>query len=1169
MSSFSDRGRAAEIRELLRERILLLDGGMGTCLQNFRLTARDFGGSELEGCNENLALTRPDVLRRIHADYLNAGADIIETNTFGAIRHVLDEYGLADKTFEIGRAATRLAVEEARKFSTPDKPRFVAGSLGPGTKTISVTGGVTFDEIRGYYAEAARGLLAGGADLLILETQQDTLNIKASLHGFADAFAAAGRSLPIMLSISVETMGTMLGGQTAEALYHSISHFDLLGVGLNCATGPDFMTDHLRTLAGLSRFPVVCYPNAGLPDEEGNYNESPEMLAEKVVRFQQNGWLNIAGGCCGTTPAHIAALCAALAAATPRRPRSRPAAAVSGLEALPLDAERRPILVGERTNVIGSKLFKKIIVNGEFEKASEIGRRQVRGGAHILDVCLANPDRDENADMRRFLDFLTRKVKVPLMIDTTDPAVLEEALKRCPGKSIINSINLEDGEERFAEVGALIRRYGAAVIVGTIDEDKQAGMAVTRERKLAIARRSHDLLTQKHGLEPEDILVDPLVFPCATGDRNYIGSARETIEGLRLIKKELPRIKTVLGISNISFGLPPAGREVLNAVFLHHCVEAGLDMAIVNSEKLARYATLPDEEKTLADRLLFWDGAGDSDPIADFAAHFRDRKPEEGATDDRAQLPAHERLARCVIEGSKEGLTEGLDELLHKEQLKPLQIINGPLMRGMDKVGELFGNNELIVAEVLQSAEVMKAAVAHLEPHMSKDDVQTKGKVLLATVKGDVHDIGKNLVHIILKNNGYDVVDLGIKIPPQELIRAVKEQAPDIIGLSGLLVKSAQQMAIAAEELAAAGIDAPMLVGGAALSAKFTAGRIAPKYSHPVLYAKDAMMGLDLVNRLRDPKRKDSLLEENRQRQAELAAALGGSSATASPAAAAPVRTLSYDHNIPSPPDTKPHVLAAFDLEEIFQYINPVMLYGRHLGLKGSPEALYEAGDPKAVDLFKRVRELKNEILDKSLLTPKAVVRFFPAQAEGDNILLYESASAPRELERFAFPRQQRGEGRCLSDFVMQRSSGKMDYAAAFVVTCGQGVRGIADALIKDGQYMKAHALQALALESAEGFAELLHEKIRSMWGIPDPQDMTLKQKFQARYRGIRVSPGYPACPDLADQEKLWRLLSPDTRIGVTLTEEYMMDPEASVSAIVFHHPQAHYFSVEKSPLLG
>ncbi|MBI5202191.1 MAG: dihydropteroate synthase, partial [Elusimicrobia bacterium] len=923
-----------------------------------------------------------------------------------------------------------------------------------------------------------------------------------------------------------------------------------------------FMTDHLRTLAAFARFPVACVPNAGLPDENGRYNETPEMIAKKLARFADEGWLNIVGGCCGTTAEHIALISKMVEGRKPRRANAPRRAATAGLESFVIEDDKRPVLVGERTNVIGSRIFKDLIVQEKFEEASEIGRRQVRSGGQILDVCLANPDRDEKADMGRFLDFLTKKVKAPLMIDTTDSVVLEEALKRCPGKCVVNSINLEDGEERYEAVVPLLRRYGASVVVGTIDEDKAQGMAVTRQRKLAIAQRSFELLTEKYGLEPEDLYFDPLVFPCATGDKNYYGSAIETIEGVRLIKQALPRCKTILGVSNVSFGLPAAGREVLNAVFLHHCVQAGLDLAIVNSEKLARYSTLPEDERKLADDLLHWKGPGDPafpagyDPVARFSDKFRDAKVVVKGS-ERLKLPIDDRLPRNVVEGSKEGLLPDLDVLL-KEGRSPLAIINGPLMKGMDEVGRLFAANEMIVAEVLQSAEVMKAAVAHLEPHMDQSANVSRGKIVLATVKGDVHDIGKNLVHIILKNNGFEVHDLGIKVTPEVLIAAVKTIAPHMIGLSGLLVKSAQQMVITAEDLKNAGVEIPVLVGGAALSPKFTAARIAPQYAGPVLYAKDAMMGLDLANGLQDPARREGVLAKNLDIQEHLKRDLVPAPAAAVNGAA---KAASIPHGeAPTPPDLKPHVLGDFRVEDIFKYVNPIMLYGKHLGLK-SPERRLAERDPKAVELYDRVSKLQDEILSGKLISAKAVFRFFPANAEGDSVVIYDSPASLKELARFEFPRQRGHEGLCLADFVAPKSSGKLDFVSMFVVTCGAGIRELSERYRESGEYLKSHALQAIAIESAEGFAELLHERLRAMWGIGDPAAMTIKEKFQARYRGLRVSFGYPACPNLQDQEKLFALLDP-SRIGVDLTEGWMMEPEASVSALVFHHPEARYFSV-------
>jgi 5-methyltetrahydrofolate--homocysteine methyltransferase len=1161
--TFKDNGREEELRSLLHKRLLVLDGAMGTALQASDLTASDFGGAALEGCNENLVLTRPDVVRGVHDSYFKAGADIVETNTFGAIRHVLGEYGLQDKALEINRKAAALAVASAKAFSAAQKPRFVAGSLGPGTKTISVTGGITFEEVVAGYAEAARGLLEGGVDLILLETQQDTLNIKASLAGVHETYRTLGRSVPVMLSISIETMGTMLGGQTAEALADTVAHYDLLALGLNCATGPDFMTDHLRTISQLTKSFTLCYPNAGLPDENGHYNETPEMVAKKLDRFAGEGWLNVVGGCCGTTAEHIRLISQMAEGRAPRKPSKVRRSAVSGLESFVVDDDKRPVLVGERTNVIGSKLFKELIVKGNFEAASEVGRRQVRNGAQILDVCLANPDRDELADMIAFLERLTRKVKVPLMIDSTDARVMEEALKRCPGKCVLNSINLEDGEERFEKIVPLIHAYGAAVVVGTIDEDKAMGMAVTRRRKLDVALRSFKLLTEKYGLSASDIYFDPLVFPTGTGDKNYYGSAIETIEGIRLIKEALPHCKTVLGISNVSFGLPAAGREILNSVFLHRCVQAGLDLAIVSSEKLARYASIPDEEKNLVDDLLTWKGPGDPsrpagyDAVAEFAVRFRDVKPAAKSPSERLKLPLEERLAKNVLEGSKEGLLEDLGELLKTKS--PLEIINGPLMKGMDEVGRLFAANEMIVAEVLQCAEVMKAAVNFLEPRMDKTKTTSRGRVILATVKGDVHDIGKNLVHIILKNNGYEIHDLGIKVAPEQLLEAVKRLAPQMLGLSGLLVKSAQQMVITAGDLTNAGVTLPILVGGAALSSRFTAKRIAPSYDGPVFYAKDAMMGLDLANDYFNPDKRAGLLAKNKDLQEHLRV----EDPAPAPTGLAPAVKAVIDHGAPcpQPPDLKTHVLDSFDVADVFRYVNPIMLYGKHLGLKGNLERLLQEKNPKAIELQRQVSSLQNEILAKGMIKARAVYRFYAAYSEGDYVHLCESPGRPSAAV-FEFPRQKGGEGLCLADFVAPKSSGQTDFVALFVVTCGAGVREIAEAYRESGEYLKSHALQAVAIESAEGFAELLHERIRSMWGIPDAPTLSIREKFQAKYRGLRVSFGYPACPNLEDQAKLFALLKPEKNAGVALTDGFMMEPEASVSALVFHHPQARYFSV-------
>jgi 5-methyltetrahydrofolate--homocysteine methyltransferase len=1153
---------AKDLLALLRDRIVLFDGAMGTSIQDRHLDAAAFGGPEYEGCNEHVVLTAPQVIADIHDGFLRAGSDIVETDTFGGTRIVLAEYGLQDKTIEINRAAAQVAREVVRRYSTPAKPRFVAGSMGPTTKTISVTGGTNFDQMREAYGEQAEGLLLGGVDLLVLETAQDTLNLKAGLIGIEEAFRRVGISVPVIVSGTIETMGTMLAGQGVEALYVSLAHHELFAVGLNCATGPGFMTDHIRSLAQLSRFPVLCMPNAGLPDEEGRYNETPEMIAGTLERFVDQGWVNLIGGCCGTTPAHLSLLAQMLVGKKPRMIRAPRRSVVAGLEPLAIEEDRRPVLVGERTNVIGSRKFKELIIAGAFEEGAEIGRRQVRGGAQVIDVCLADPDREELADMTRFLEILVRKIKVPLMIDSTDARVIEEALKRSQGKAIINSINLEDGEERFEKVVPLLKRYGAAVVVGCIDEDPVQGMAVTRKRKLEVARRSYELLTQKYGVSAEDLIFDPLVFPLGTGDQNYIGAGEETIEGVRLIKQTFPECKTILGISNVSFGLPPAGREVLNSVFLYHCVKAGLDMAIVNSEKLERYASIPEEERRLAEDLIYWRG---EDPVAAFAAHFRQKKTK-GKTDKYQGLPLDERLARSIIEGSKDGLIDDLNEALQTRS--PLDIINGPLMAGMDEVGRLFNNNELIVAEVLQSAEAMKTAVAHLELFMERTADALKGTVILATVKGDVHDIGKNLVEIILSNNGYRVVNLGIKVPPETLLEAYRTHQPDIIGLSGLLVKSAQQMVVTAQDLKNSGITCPMLVGGAALTARFTATKIAPEYDGLVCYANDAMRGLDLANQIIDSDKRTALIEKITAERERLKAQERKPVQTDESDAPLVTRpsTISHDHVILLPPHLRTHVIDDYDLEAIFAYLNPTMLYGKHLGLKGNLETLLEQRDEKAEHLYHQVRAIEEEILAKQLLHARAVYKFFPAQASGDTILIYNPAGT-EVIDTFSFPRQNHGEGLCLSDFVAPRSSGKLDYIALFAVTCGHGVRELSEHYKQKGQYLQSHILQALAIEGAEAFAELLHQRIREMWGFPDPPDLTMRDRFKARYRGVRVSFGYPACPRLEDQTKLFNLLQVTETIGVQLTEGFMMEPEASVSALVFHHPQARYFSILEDEL--
>jgi 5-methyltetrahydrofolate--homocysteine methyltransferase len=1146
---------------------------MGTQIHAHGLTVADFSSPKLENCNEYLNKTRPDVIRSIHEAYLEAGADIISTNSFNGTRSDLVDFGVAGETSDLVRRAARLAREAADRFSTPSKPRFVAGSMGPTRKTIFVTRGITFGDLRDEYYEQAKALVEGGVDLLLIETIQDTLNAKAAALAVQRLARDVGRPIPFVLSCTIETTGTMLAGQTVDAFWVSIAHFEPFAVGLNCATGPEFMTDHLRTLSQMAWTPVSCYPNAGLPNPDtGEFPETPTSLAEQLERFVRWGWLNLVGGCCGTTPAHIRAIAQLVDGRPPRVPPARSRRAFyAGIELVEAEDSVRPLLVGERTNVIGSRLFKNLVAAERWEEATDIARRQVRNGAHLVDVCLQSTDRDELRDIPPFYEKLIRKIKAPIVIDTTDARAVELSLQYSLGKSIINSINLEDGEEKFERVCPLAQSYGAALVVGCIDEDKVQAQAFTRERKLAIAERSYALLTGKYGIPPEDIIFDPLVFPCATGDANYIGGAVETIEGIRLIRERIPHVRTILGISNISFGLPPAAREVVNSVFLYHATKAGLDLAIVNAEKLERFASLPAEERRLAEDLLFnTPPAGMASPadwreqtadqriainqhhIAAITEHFRKSGARRKA--QAAELPLDQRLARYIIEGSKDGLIEDL-ERKRAEGAAPLDIINGPLMDGMNEVGRLFNNNELIVAEVLQSAEAMKAAVAYLEQFMEKTATSTRAKVILATVKGDVHDIGKNLVEIILANNGYQVINLGIKVPPQDLIQAFQEHHPDAIGLSGLLVKSAQQMVVTAGDLREAGIDIPLLVGGAALSERFTRTRIAPSYGQAAIYCKDAMTGLRVLNQLSDPSERRVVLDAWRGQEG---------------APEQPVPLPSRDRQgaersskvrtgipIPPPPYLDRRARTLPNLPEIWTYINPYMLYGRHLGFKGNFEKALADRDPKALELYNQVEQLKVEAL--KFLKVRAVWQFFEAVRDGNAIHLFEpGATSP--LHTFRFGRQPREDGLCLSDYVLD----PRDSLALFVTTAGEGVRERVEAAKQAGRYFEAHALQALAIETAEAAAEWLHRRLRDEWGFPDPPEMTMQERFTSRYRGKRYSFGYPACPNLDDQQGLWMLLRPE-EIGVRLTEGMMMDPEASVSALVFHHPDCAYFTASEA----
>jgi len=1154
--------RGKLLQELLRHRILLLDGATGTELAKKGLDASDYGGPEKVGCHEALLLYRPDVVLDLHRSYLAAGADIVETNSFGATRVVLSEYGLADRAQELNRIAASLARQACAEFEVRDgRPRFVAGSMGPTTKSLTLTGGVDFDKLVAAYAEQAQGLAEGGADLLLIETCQDGLNLKAALV----ACQEAAPQLPVAVSATLEPTGMTLGGQTIEAVLVMVEPWQPLWVGINCSTGPRAMTEHVRALAALSPFPVAVVPNAGIPDSQGRYGETPEEMAAVLSRFAQEGWLNLVGGCCGTTPEHIAALRKAMEPFPSRTPPAYDCARVCGADAVELVQKPAPLLIGERTNVLGSRRFRELVRAGRFAEAAEIGRRQVRGGAHLLDVCLADPERDEREDMVQAVKALRRAVRAPLMVDSTDPAVFEAALQLIPGRPILNSVNLEDGGVRLEQVARLARKYGAVVVAGCIDDHPTDGMARTAQRKLEVAEKLLQRL-QHMGLRRREILLDPLVFPAASGDPKFAGAAAETIRGLRLLKQAFPDCLTVLGISNVSFGLPKAAREVLNAVFLHACVEAGLDAAIVNTEQLVRFASLDGGEVRLAEAVLF---EGSQAAVESFVARYRNR-PERGREDELAKLPADQRLRQMVVEGQRTGLEATLDELLRS--MEPLEIINGPLMAGMDEVGRLFGAGKLIVAEVLLSAEVMQKAVDYLRPHLKGQDSENRGAILLATVRGDVHDIGKNLVGIIFATNGFRVVDLGVQCPSEKLIAAWREHRTELIGLSGLLVRSAHQMAATAADLTAAGITPPLLVGGAALSGAFVREHIAPVYGGEVRYAAHAMEGLALAQEILARKRPPATPARPQETPQEALKPSAGESEEATAAKATeepeqsgnepPVvlpagRKPQKPREIPAPPDLARHILRHLPLDEIFAYLNHQMLLGKHLGLKGSVARLLEASDVKAKQLVRRVQALQDAAVTRGWLAPKAVYRFVRASSRGNEIILWDADG--QLLAVLPFRRQSRPPHLCAADWVSPNLEDQ-DNVALFVVTAGEGVRQQAEAMRREGRFLDSIALEALALETAEATAEWLHQRLRALWGFPDPPELTMAERFRARYRGIRLSFGYPACPDLAPQAELFRLLQPE-EIGVRLTEEYMMEPEASVSAVVFHHPEARYYA--------
>ncbi|MEQ0563375.1 methionine synthase [Amycolatopsis sp. NEAU-NG30] len=1180
----SDRG-SSPFLTALGTRVLVADGAMGTALQAHDLSLDDFGG--LEGCNEILNVTRPDVVRSVHRGYLEAGADAVETNTFGANFANFAEYGITERIFELAEAGARLARETADEFATPQRPRFVLGSVGPGTK-LPTLGHAPFTTLRDAYREEVRGLLAGGADAVIVETTQDILQTKASIIGAKRAMAAEGRQVPILASITVETTGTMLLGTEVAAALAALEPLGIDVIGLNCATGPAEMSEHLRQLAKHARVPLSVMPNAGLPElgpDGAVYPLGPEALVEALTGFVREFGVGLVGGCCGTTDEHIRQLAAAVADTTPVPRRPRPEPGVSSLyQAVPFKQDASVLMIGERTNANGSKAFRTAMLEGRWDDCVEIAREQTRDGAHLLDLCVDYVGRDGTADMAELAGRLATASTLPIMLDSTEVAVLEAGLQRLGGRCAVNSVNYEDGDgpdSRFAQVMTLVREYGAAVVALTIDEE---GQARTARKKADIATRLIEDITGNWGLRECDVIVDALTFTIATGQEESRRDGIETIEAIREIKRRHPEVQTTLGLSNISFGLNPAARQVLNSVFLHECVQAGLDTAIVHASKILPMARIPEDQRAVALDLVYDRRRDGYDPLQELMALFEGvstASSKASRAEELAALPLFERLERRIVDGERTGLAEDLDAAL--AQRPALEIINDTLLSGMKTVGELFGSGQMQLPFVLQSAEVMKAAVAHLEPHMEKEDDAGKGRIVLATVRGDVHDIGKNLVDIILSNNGYEVVNLGIKQPISAILDAAEEHGADAIGMSGLLVKSTVIMKENLQEMNSRGVSArwPVLLGGAALTRSYVENDLTELYLGDVRYARDAFEGLRLMDAIMAAKRGESPLidaeaekkrqerKERRERSLRIAEARKARKAeeeTAPPPARSDVAT---DVPVPSPPFWGSRVVKGIPVADYAAMLDERATFMGQWGLKGARGGAGPTYDELAeTEGRPRLRYWLDRLTADGILAHAAVVYgYFPCYSEGDDlvVLTEPEPDAPERL-RFTFPRQRRDRRLCLADFYRPRESGEVDVVPLTVVTMGQPIADYANELFAADAYRDYLEVHGLGVQLTEALAEYWHCRIRGELTFPggvavaseDPDDV--EEFFKLGYRGARFSLGYGACPDLEDRAKIVALLEPG-RIGVKLSEEYQLHPEQSTDAIVCHHPEAKYFN--------
>jgi 5-methyltetrahydrofolate--homocysteine methyltransferase len=1177
--------------DLLKERVIVFDGAMGSNLQSQNLTIEDWGGLNFENCSENLLYTKPEAIEKVHVGFLEVGCDVIETNSFGGGEVVLQEFGIADKAYDVNKLAASFAKNLANQYSTKEKPRFVAGSIGPGTK-LPTLGHISYDNLKKSYEQQVRGLYDGGVDLFVVETCQDILQTKAALAAIFEFFKEKRVKLPVIAQVTIETFGTMLNGTEISAALTALEPFPIDVIGMNCGTGPDQMTENVKYLCENSPFPVSVLPNAGLPevkDGQQFYTESPEDFARKVEHFAKDFGANIVGGCCGTSFEHLKAAIELVGNLSPKERHAKlvPSAASIYFQQ-PYTQDNSFLIVGERVNASGSKKMRDLLEADNWDGLIALAKEQEREGAHVLDVNVDFVGRDGVADMHELVSKLVTNVKIPLMLDSTEWEKMEAGLKLAGGKCLLNSTNYEDGEPRFHKVLELAKEYGAGVVIGLIDEE---GMARTAENKLRIARRAFKDATQ-FGIKAHDIFFDPLALPISTGIEEDRRNAAETVLSIKQIHQEMPEANIILGVSNISFGLNPAARVVLNSIFLHECVEAGMNSAIVNASKILPLNRFNEHEIDVAldliyDRRKFEGEICVYDPLGEFTTMFQG-KTAQSMKQDISNLPVEEKLKRHIIDGEKIGLEDSLKTAL--EKYEPLFIINNILLDGMKVVGDLFGSGQMQLPFVLQSAEAMKTAVKFLEPFMEKVEGSTKGRMILATVKGDVHDIGKNLVDIILTNNGYDVVNLGIKQPIDDILKAQAEHKGDAIGMSGLLVKSTLIMRDNLEIMNERGLNVPVILGGAALNRKYVDNDLVPIYNGKLFYARDAFDGLHAMDLLTQKDEGKVIKDETKAKAVSAPASadasdviqtvdnvedLVGEDAKLGMVAARVNQTktnldsthtkrsgVATEVSIPTAPFYGSKVIEITDLNKVFAFINETALFKGQWQYKQGKSTKEDYAKLLETEVYPKFREIKAQAIREKLLEAKLVYGYFPCRSQGNDLIILQDDEKTERL-RFTFPRQpleQRGsKNLCLADYF---ASDKTDVVAFQLVTMGRKASEHAAQLFKSDNYTDYLLFHGLSVESAEALAEMWHKRVREELGFAQNDAQDLTKLFHQGYQGSRYSFGYPACPNLEDQTKLFELLHPE-RIDVELSEEFQLHPEQSTSAIIVHHPEAKYFNIE------